>query len=149
MSGDQDIKIDEVRELAAEKRWPGGRDNTANILDEPRELTGPMSDAEARSSMGRRSRRGFLVGGAAALLGIFGWRWMSDETKYKLLRGTFEFNEWVSQNLYSQSRLAPEFSPDRVGQIRINGMEGMSERFDPADWKLTVTGLQSGNDLTL
>src|SRR5437764_695200 len=125
MNEDRDIKTDEVRELPREERWPGGGENTANILNEPRELSEPMSDVDARKSMSQKSRRNFLIGGAAALIGIFGWRWMPDETKYKLLRGTFEFNEWVSQNLYSPRRLAPEYSPDRVGQIRVNGMEGM------------------------
>jgi len=149
MSDDRDIKTDEVRELPREEKWPGGRENTANILDEPRELSDPLDDKTANREMFRRSRRGFLVGGAAALIGIFGWRWMPDETKYKLLRGTLEFNEWVSQNLYSPKRLAPEYTQDHVGQIRVNGMEGMSEGFDPADWKLAVTGLNSGQDLFL
>ncbi|MFL6375371.1 MAG: molybdopterin-dependent oxidoreductase [Pyrinomonadaceae bacterium] len=148
MSNYRDIKTDEVRELPRDERWPGGRDNTANILNEPRELSGPLSEDEAKRDISRRSRRNFLVGGAAALLGIFGWRWMPDETKYKLLRGTFEFNEWVSQNLYSTKRLAPEFSPDRVGNIRVNGMEGMSEGFNPSAWKLTIAGLTS-TELTL
>ena len=148
MSDDRDIKTDEVRELPRDEKWPGGSENTANILDEPRELSEPLSDTDARKAMFGKSRRNFLVGGAAALIGIFGWRWTPDETKYKLLRGTFEFNEWVSQNLYSPKRLAPEYSQDRVGQIRVNGMEGMSEGFDPADWKLTVAGL-TPSELTL
>src|SRR5436305_1490966 len=109
MSNEEEIKTDEVRELPREEKWPGGNDNTANILDEPREMSAPLSDADARKAMFGKSRRNFLVGGAAALIGIFGWRWMSDETKYRLLRGTFEFNEWVSENLYSSKRLAPEF----------------------------------------
>src|SRR3954470_1719564 len=99
MKDDSGTKMDEVRELPVEQRWPGGRDNTANLLNESRELSQPIPDKEARGAMGARSRRGFLIGGAAALLGLFGWRWMPDETKAKLLRGTFEFNEWVSRSL--------------------------------------------------
>src|SRR5690242_18609814 len=99
-----EIKTDEVRELPRDEKWPGGRENTANILSEPRELSAPLSESEAKRAMFRRSRRCFLVGGAAALIGIFGWRWMSDEMKYRLLRGTLEFNEWVSENLYSSKR---------------------------------------------
>jgi hypothetical protein len=144
-----EIKTDEVRELLPrDENWPGGRENTANILNESRELSEPLSDAEAKRAMSRRSRRNFLIGGAAALIGIFGWRWMPYETKYELLRGTFEFNEWVSQNLYGVNRLAPEYSQDRVADIRINGMEGMSDGFDAAEWKLTVAGLTPG-ELTL
>ena len=58
MSKESDIKLDEVRELARDDPWPGGRDNTANILNEHRELTPALSDDEARRAMGRRSRRG-------------------------------------------------------------------------------------------
>ncbi|HTH50744.1 MAG TPA: hypothetical protein VL501_02355, partial [Pyrinomonadaceae bacterium] len=123
--------------------WPGGRDNTANIVGEKRELSEPMSDDEARRAMSRRSRRGFLVGGAAALIGILGWRWMPDETKYKLLRGTLEFNEWVSENLYSPKRLAPEFPRDRIAPERVNGMVGLESPVDPDTWQLTVAGLGS------
>ncbi len=144
-----EIKTDEVRELPHEEKWRGGRENTANILNEPRELGEPVSDTEAKRAMFRRSRRGFLVGGAAALIGVFGWRWMPDETKYRLLRGTFEFNEWVSENLYSSKRLAPEFSPDRITPERVNGMEGLGEGFDPATWRLTIGGLGVPGEFTL
>jgi hypothetical protein len=126
----EDILSDEVRELRGGKVWPGGRDNTANLIGEKRELSEPMDGADAKRSMSRRSRRGFLVGGAAALIGIFGWRWMPDETKYRLLRGTFEFNEWVSQSLYSPKRLAPEFPPERITPERVNGMLGLESEID-------------------
>ena len=136
-----EIKTDEVRELPTHERWPGGRENTANILDEPRELSEPVSDSEARRAMSRRSRRGFLIGGAAALIGIFGWRWMPQETKYKLLRGTLELNGRISDSLLSSNSRAPEFPPDRITPERVNGMVGLdSEDFDPATWRLSIAG---------
>jgi DMSO/TMAO reductase YedYZ molybdopterin-dependent catalytic subunit len=141
---DDEIKIDEVRELASNDVWPGGRENTANIVGETRELSEPMSEADAKRAMFRRSRRGFIVSGAAALIGVLGWRWMPDETKYKLLRGTLEFNEWVSQNLYSSKRLAPEFARDRVSPERVNGMLGIDTPVDTGTWKLTIAGLGIG-----
>ncbi|MEP6903085.1 MAG: hypothetical protein ABJA66_15140 [Actinomycetota bacterium] len=48
--------------------------------------------------------RRFSVGGAAALIGVLGWRWMPDETKEKLLRRAFEFKERVSQIFYRPQR---------------------------------------------
>ncbi len=79
MSSEQDDKIllDEARGFEKKKR----ADNTAEILGEKRELGKPLAEAEARQQMGSRSRRSFLVGGLAAIGGIFGWRWLSDETK--------------------------------------------------------------------
>lgn len=60
MSEESDIRLEKVRELIREKgadAWPGGSDNTANVLGERRELSGPMSDDDAHREMSRRSRR--------------------------------------------------------------------------------------------
>ena len=101
MSEDRDIKTDEVRELPRDEKWPRrSRQYREHPQRAPRAERAAVRRRCSQGDVGK-SRRNFLVGGAAALIGIFGWRWMSDETKYKLLRGTFEFNEWVSQNLYS------------------------------------------------
>ena len=143
MSEKDDILIDEVRELISviPNAWPDDAKNTATALKERRYLTEPLPDAEALRRMSVTSRRNFLVGGAAGLIGILGWRWMSDETKYNLLRGAFEVNEKVSNFFYRPSRLAPEFPPSAVTGRRVNGGEGMSEGFDAAAWRLSVRGI--------
>jgi hypothetical protein len=147
MKKDDDILNDEVRELKAiaPNAWPDDPENTATALKERRHLSEPLSDEQAKRRMSAMSRRNFLVGGAAGLLGIFGWRWMSDETKANLLRGTFEINEKISQFFYRPSRLAPEFPASAVTGRRVNGGEGMSDGFDPAAWRLTVGGLPRGS----
>jgi DMSO/TMAO reductase YedYZ molybdopterin-dependent catalytic subunit len=92
--------------------------------------------------MGKHSRRSFLVGGLAALGGVFGWRWLiSDETKLALYRKSFEFNERISQIFFRPTRLAREFSPAEITQDRLNGEEGMPGDFDPSTWRLAVGGL--------
>ncbi|NOT47657.1 MAG: molybdopterin-dependent oxidoreductase [Acidobacteria bacterium] len=98
-----------------------------------------------------RSRRGFLVGGVAALVGIFSWKWMGDETKAALFRRTFAFNESVSKFFYSTRRLAAEFPPERITRPeRFNGAEGLAEEITAADWRLQVKGLPGSTaDLTL
>lgn len=140
MSEEKDEKpvLDSVPEI--ETPQPD-RNNTSVILRENRRLTGPMPDDEAKKRMRAYSRRGFLVGGAAALIGVFGWRWMPEGTKEKLLRRTFEFNERVSQVFYRPSRLAPEFPREQISPARVNGGEGMSGDFDPSKWQLRVGGL--------
>lgn len=152
MTDDKQIRIDKVRELVREKgdsAWPGGDNNTANLIGEHRSLSDQLSDAEAKRRMAAMSRRGFLVGGVAALVGIFGWRWMSDEKKGALLGQTFEFNEKVSQFFYRPSRLAPEFPLTSVSPERVNGMEGIEDDLDISTWKLTVSGLAGRDDLIL
>ncbi len=148
MKDDKEILVEKVRELERGKRIDPN--NTADVLGEKRYLSEPLSDDEARRQMSRTSRRGFLVGGAAALIGVFGWRWMSDDMKAGLLRRTFEFNERVSQMFYRPSRLAPEFSSRQVSERRVNGMLGLENAVDQAAWSLTVAGLYGRDDtLTL
>ncbi len=148
----REILLEKVREF--EKRtghtvdsYPDDPNNTASVLNEHRYLSEPMTGEEAKRQMSARSRRSFLAGGVAALAGIFGWRWISDETKAELYRRTFSFNERVSQILYSTRRLAPEFPPDRVTlPARLNGFEGMADAVDLAGWKLNVGGLAGRTD---
>ncbi|MBK9214496.1 MAG: molybdopterin-dependent oxidoreductase [Chloracidobacterium sp.] len=145
MSENEDILIEEVRELPK-----ADRDNTAAILREQRQLSEPLTPDEARKRMAAFTRRNFLIGGAAAAFGILGWRWMSDETKYKLLRSTLEWNERVSQAFYSPLRLAKEFSGDDVTAARVNGDIGLAAEFDPSTWTLLVGGIAGrADDLSL
>lgn len=152
MSEDKEILLEKVREFEARTghtvdSYPDDANNTASVLKEHRFLTEPLAAGEARKQMSAKSRRGFLVGGAAALLGIFGWRWMPDDTKANLLRRTFEFNERVSQIFYSPRKLAAEFPEARVTiPARFNGAEGLDEVVDVAAWRLNVSGLAGRTD---
>ena len=141
---EEKILTDEVRELRVDD--PIDRNNTASILGENRRLSELLPDKDAQRRMSAYSRRGFLVGGAAAALAFFGWRWMSDETKDRLLRGALELNETVSQVFYRPGRLAPEFPSSRITNTRVNGGEGLSEDFHPATWQLRVGGLAGRTD---
>lgn len=150
---ESEVLVEKVREIERAKREAENsgektfdKNNTARILKENRQLTPPMPETEAKKNMSRRSRRSFLVGGVAGLAGIFGWRWMSDETKASLLRKTFEFNEKLSQVFYKPARLAPEFPRERVTGTRVNGGEGLLGDFNAADWRLSVGGLANRDD---
>ena len=149
---ESEVLVEKVHELELTKQKAESsdvqnleRDNTAVILNEKRELSEPLSDDEAKWQMSQRSRRGFLIGGATALAGIFGWRLMPDETKQNLFRRAFEINEKVSQIFYTPKRLAPEF-PRELAGARVNGMEGLGGDFNAADWRLRVGGLANQSD---
>ncbi len=146
MNENKEILLEKVREFEVRTghtvdSFPDDPDNTASVLKEHRYLSEPLTPQDAKRQMFTRSRRGFLVGGVAALAGILGWRWMSDETKGALLRRTFEFNEKVSQIFYRPTRLAPEFPLTSISPDRANGAEGMEGEFDSAAWTLAVGGL--------
>ncbi len=146
MSERDDVLLEKVREFEQTVSDSG----TADILGERRHLSEPLTPDEARRKMSTMTRRNFIIGGAAAALGIFGWRWMADETKATLLRRTFELNERVSQIFYSPARLAKEFSGDEVTAARVNGDAGLRGEFDPATWQLKVGGLaRRSEDLIL
>jgi hypothetical protein len=80
--------------------------------------------------MSGRTRRSFLIGGAAAVFGYLGYGYLREQGEAPFRRA-FEFNEKVSQLYYSPARLAPEFDRSRVGNLRVNGGEGLSEGFNP------------------
>ena len=141
----EEVLVEKVRELEKAKREkenPDDKNNTAVILNEKRELSEPLSDDEAKRQMSRRSRRTFLIGGATALVGIFGWRWMSDETKDAIFKRTFRLNEKISQTFFGQNDLAPEF-PRELAGARVNGFIGLDDDFDAASWQLQVVGLKN------
>ena len=151
----EEVLLEKVREIEHQKREKAAveaddRENTAKILGEKWHLGEPLSSASAKKQMSQRSRRTFLIGGVTALIGVFGWRWMPDETKQTLLTKTFRFNERVSQLFYRPSRLSPEFPLDRVSPRRVNGASGLSEDFDAASWRLSIGGLANRTeDLTV
>lgn len=152
MSDNKEILIEKVREF--EERtghtvdsYPDDPENTASVLNEHRYLSEPLAPEEAKREMFARSRRTFITGGAAAIVGILGWRWMSDETKTELYKKAFRFNERVSQIFYSPRQLAPEFPLDRVTKPeRFNGPEGLEGEISVADWRLSVGGLAGRTD---
>lgn len=152
MSDNKEILIEKVREF--EERtghtvdsYPDDPQNTASVLNEHRYLSEPLAPEEAKREMFARSRRTFITGGAAAIVGILGWRWMSDETKTELYKKAFRFNERVSQIFYSPRQLAPEFPLDRVTKPeRFNGPEGLEGEISVADWRLSVGGLAGRTD---
>ncbi len=143
MSEDKEVLVEKVREIEKanhKEENVEAKNNTASILSEKRELSEPLSDEEAKRQMSNRSRRTFLIGGATALVGIFGWRWMSDERKNAILERTFRFNENLSQLTFDKNDLAPEF-PRELASERVNGLIGLGEDFDVEAWRLQVVGL--------
>ena len=145
----QEIKKDEntdeisteEKEIVEAKTESNDKENTAKILNENVRVSEPMSDTEAKNFMSNHSRRDFLIGGAAAVFGYFGYSWLKQPDQNYIFTDTFRFNEKVSQIYYSPKNLAPEFPAERITEARVNGGEGLGENFDPANWNLQVVGV--------
>ena len=144
---DDRILSEKVREFETRERESGDaklleRENTSKLLREKMEYTPVMSDDEARRLMRSYSRRGFLIGGAAAVFGYLGYGYLRGLGESPFRRA-FEFNESVAQTFYSPARLAANFGRERAQEIRVNGGEGMSEDFNPETWRLQVVGVNN------
>jgi len=137
-----EILLEQVREL---KKDNSGEENTANLLGEKRRLSEPLSDDQAKRRMRSLSRRGFLIGGAAAVFGYLGYGWLKQPENFPVFQNILKFNEDLSQLYYSPKHLAPEFPKSRISMARVNGGEGMGDNFDPTSWMLQVTGVANQN----
>jgi DMSO/TMAO reductase YedYZ molybdopterin-dependent catalytic subunit len=96
-----------------------------------------VSAAAAR----RRTRRAFLgwAGGLAAGGGLIAWvrtRALEDGIPWPLRR-VHEFNAWVGRQLFSPTRRATDFPPDRAADPRVNGWRGAPPEGGP-DHGVTV-----------
>lgn len=104
-------------------------------------LAGEQISAEAFRT---RTRRSFLVGGAAALVGTLGWRWIwtqpEDGNLPRVLREGHRLNERLWRSLYSPDRLAPTFGLARAEKLRVNGRHGLRSELDLGGWTMDVRG---------
>ena len=95
-----------------------------------------------------QSRRSLLTGGAAALAGLVGWRWVQgndtwllkgngvDDNIPAVLRDVHELNEKVWRGLYRDDHLAPTFDRSDSSMLRVNGTRGMRQRNADGNWEL-------------
>lgn len=103
----------------------------------------PQSSESPELQMRRLTRRSLIVGGATGLAAIGGW-WSLTHSREEdgvpwPLRRALRFNERVAQSLGSSNRLVPTFPESRViNPARTNGMVGLDEEVDVADWTLSV-----------
>jgi DMSO/TMAO reductase YedYZ molybdopterin-dependent catalytic subunit len=95
----------------------------------------------------RRTRRSFLVGGAGALAGLFGWNWLRGRRPDYLipwpLRRALQTNEQLWRD-YSGARSAKLYDAAEARMPRENGAVGLDDPVDLAAWKLHVEGVEDG-----
>jgi hypothetical protein len=109
-------------------------------------------DAEVERQMSRISRRSFLSGAVGIAAGYLGWRWLIGQYPDNGIpwpfRRALDIDEGFARGYFRDSRLAPTFPRAQATEPRPNGDDGLPDDFDPADWKLHVTGL-TGDDAML
>jgi DMSO/TMAO reductase YedYZ molybdopterin-dependent catalytic subunit len=105
-------------------------------------LNSPDDDLDRR--LRRLSRRVFILGGAASVAAVVGWRWLvtrGDEGGLPWpLRRVLEFDEQLARGLFRPSRLSPQFPRFAARMPRVNGSIGLNANLDPSEWRLQVIG---------
>ncbi len=92
----------------------------------------------------RRSRRSVIVGGAAAVAGVLGWRWVqtqpTDNRIPGVLRDAHELNESIWSAAFRDGHLANTYDDDKASVLRVNGRHGLRSELDVDEWRLQVQG---------
>jgi DMSO/TMAO reductase YedYZ molybdopterin-dependent catalytic subunit len=105
-----------------------------------RELS--VSDEEAKRVLREKTRRGFLVGGLAAVGAVAGYEWITNASTEDDVpwpqRRVLDFNGRLSEAYLDNQHLMPTYSADKVGGVKPNGHYGLEQRLDSDKWKLQV-----------
>jgi DMSO/TMAO reductase YedYZ molybdopterin-dependent catalytic subunit len=113
----------------------------------------PASGDEVERRLRRQTRRSLLVGGAAALAGLVGWRWLRTRDEEGRVAWPFrrmlEFNERLAQAYYRESRRAPEFPLAQAAMPRVNNRIGAPDASALSTWRLRVEGGGEPIELTV
>src|SRR6266404_1576642 len=124
-------------------RFRGARRRSARRL--PMNKASHRIERETLAGLQRRSRRGFLVGGVAAVTAGGIWKWLNDRPGVDGLASPFrkamELNAGIARRIFRERTLAPEFERSKaVSSFRRNGDIGLSE-IRPVDWRLQLVGV--------
>ena len=145
------VLLEKVREIEEQKAADktSDKENSALILKEKTRLGPLLDDNAVKRSMRRYSRRGFLIGGAAAVFGYLGYSWLKDPEQKGIFESAFRWNERFSQDYFSAKHLAPEFPVGMAREPRVNGDWGLKNDLDVSEWRLSVLGLSTSDPLIL
>jgi DMSO/TMAO reductase YedYZ molybdopterin-dependent catalytic subunit len=100
-----------------------------------------LPEEEAQQKLKRLTRRGFLVGGVAAVAAFGGYEWVTRSGQIEEVpwpqRDVLNFNAKIAKGYLNYSHQMPTFPPHRIGVIKPNGGEGLDDPIDVNAWKLT------------
>lgn len=143
----QEASVDHVRDM--EERDDPSDQNSSVRLREKRRLGPALDEKEIAARVEGYSRRGFIVGGAAAIFACLGYSWLKSPENAGVFEKAFRWNERVSQDYFSANRLAPEFAREAAREPRPNGDLGLKSDLDESQWRLSVAGVTAAEGLML
>ncbi|MDR3615043.1 MAG: molybdopterin-dependent oxidoreductase [Candidatus Obscuribacterales bacterium] len=112
-----------------------------------------------RKRIRRASRRDFLVYGVGMAAVAAGFKWLLPDDsdgdkgfglyKKKFLHSVNDFDDAVAQSLFSQNKMVPTYSKSQITELPNNYAGQTPDGAYLDKWKLNLTGLASGHDLSL
>jgi DMSO/TMAO reductase YedYZ molybdopterin-dependent catalytic subunit len=109
--------------------------------DRQREIL--LAPEEARRELAKRSRRGFLIAGAAAAAGVTGYEWLTkageEDGAPWPQRRVLDFNRKLGQAYLSNDHLMPAYSASQIGYLKPNGDYGLGSDVDVETYRLRVS----------
>jgi hypothetical protein len=110
------------------------------------DLTQDEIDAQVKRVTMRRTRRSFVIAGAAAAGGYGFYRWIDKSEivgrQPEPLRKAFEFNAALARGVFHEANLAPAYPKERaVADLRTNGFYGLSNELVLESWRLQLVGV--------
>jgi DMSO/TMAO reductase YedYZ molybdopterin-dependent catalytic subunit len=102
-----------------------------------------MTDTGLQRDLRKKTRRGFLFGGLAAVGGVAAYEWITSSAEENAVswpqRRVLEFNTKLAHAYLDDSHLMPTYSSDRVTYLKPNGNYGLdASGDDAAQWKLRL-----------
>jgi DMSO/TMAO reductase YedYZ molybdopterin-dependent catalytic subunit len=101
-----------------------------------------LSPEELKRDLRKRSRRGFLVGGAAAIAGFGAYEWLTGAGEEDSVpwpqRKVLALNEKLAHAYLSDRHRMPSYDPTQVTYLKPNGKYGLDDDLDPSEWRLDV-----------
>jgi DMSO/TMAO reductase YedYZ molybdopterin-dependent catalytic subunit len=101
-----------------------------------------LPEGEAEQKLKGKTRRSFLIGGAAAAAGIGFYQWVTSAEDVDGVpwpqRRVLDANGKLSHAYLSDRHLMPTYSPAQVGGVKPNGNIGMEQPL-LGDWHMEVT----------
>jgi hypothetical protein len=103
-------------------------------------------DAETvKRESARRTRRSFVVGGAAAAAGYGVLHWINNSPMVdrleKPLRKTLDVDAAINRDVWGFRGMAPEYPMSKAVPLRLNGVIGLDQPLIEDTWRLQMAGV--------
>jgi hypothetical protein len=155
----------EEREEREKRREQEEKENRTDRIDDPQdpdfaperidskaaalheEAVRAANKAVLRES-GKRTRRSFVIGAAAAAAAYSGYQWIDHSEKVgrqqKPLRAGFDTDAAIAQDIFQERGIAPTFAKHKaVADLRFNGPYGLRQEILLDSWRLKLVGVEN------